>query len=490
MTSNEPEMLDILIRHAYVITMDDAETIIEDGAVAISRGRIVDVGQDVDLAARYTAERVIDADGAPCHPGLIESHAHTSYQTIRGAMADHVHEDDVFDLFDAPFYNQLVDEDEYFSVVHTALEMVRNGTTCFMEAGTVLEPTMLASAAELVGIRAVIGDSFIWDEPDGFAMGEAERAPDARPRLLRTPKNLEEALQRLGGQLGRNADPDALVRGHIALLGLGTASEELMLEAKSRADAAGTVLNIHQSYSPADTAADRRRFGADPLVHLADIGFLDRNVTLAHANHLTDAECEAILHTGATLVWAPAASMMWGHGGTFRGRHAELWRRGANIALGSDSPNWSNDFDLFRQASLAILTAREAHGQRDYLVAEDGFFMATRGGARATGLEEQIGSLEIGKRADIVVHTLDRPELMPTTNMMRNLLYSSRSKSVDTVIIDGKVVLDQGEFLHLDERELLRELNSRSQQLLSRMGVVAEPNRVDRAGRREAWARR
>ena len=117
-------------------------------------------------------------------------------------------------------------------------------------------------------------------------------------------------------------------------------------------------------------------------MHLAEVGFLDRNVTFGHANHLTDAECEVILETRHEPRLGPAASMMWGHGGCIHGRHAELWRRGANIALGSDSANWSNDFDLWRQANLAVLTARDAHGDRSYLVAEDGIYMATRGGAQ------------------------------------------------------------------------------------------------------------
>ena len=374
-----------------------------------------------------------------------------------------------------------------------SIEMVRNGTTCFMEAGTVLTPEMAARAAKQVGIRAVLGDAFIWDQPQGFAQGKTEAsdgcatcAAQARLHtvLRRAPQNRAEALATLGRQLERNADPDALVTGHVAVLGLGTASEDLMMEAKACADAAGVTLNIHQSYSPADTEADRQRFGKDPLVHLFETGFLDRNVTFGHANHLTDAECEALLERGTSIAWAPAASMMWGHGSSVHGRHGELWRRGANIALGSDSPNWSNDFDLWRQASIAVLTARDVHMDRTYLTAEDGLHMATRAGARAVGLETQIGSLEPGKRADIVIHTLDRPEMVPSTNMIRNLFYSSRSKSVYTVIIDGRVVLEEGVFVDLDERAIFAEVRKASQALLARMGHTVEPNRIARSLRR------
>jgi 5-methylthioadenosine/S-adenosylhomocysteine deaminase len=463
--------------------MDDAHSVLSDGAVAIAGNSILDVGADEELASRYTARRTIDAGGAPVHPGLVETHLHASYQTIRGFIADQVNEDDLFasDGIDRVFYNKVTDEEEYLGCLLSCMEMVRNGTTCFLEAGTVLTPQMLADAASHVGIRAIIGDACVMDEPLGLAQGNSvgTAAQTSAPALVtRAPSNFDEAMQILGGELRRNTDADALVRGHIAVLGLGTASEQLILEAKQQADSAGVVLNMHHAYSPADTAADRRRYGKDPLLHLWEIGVLDRNVVLAHVNHITDAECEVLIESGASVAWAPAASMMWGHGGSLKGRHAELWRRGANISLGSDSANWSNDFDLLRQANLALLTARDSHEDRTYLMAEDVLWMATRGGARAVGLEDRIGSIESGKRADLVIHNLSRPEMIPTLDPVRNLVYSSRSKSIDTVIINGAVVVDGGKFTGLDEPAELRRIDLASHAMLARMGQAVERNRV------------
>lgn len=486
------QVADLVIRHGYLITMDEDRRQIEDGAIAISSGRILAIGPDAEIAAAFAGRREIDAAGAPVHPGFIECHLHASFQLYRGALPDHLAEADAFDSVEAHFYNHVTDEEEYLAVLLSCLEMVRNGTTCFLEAGTILSPEHAARAAAQVGIRAILGDAFIWDQPQGFAQGKLEDpgscatcASHARihEKLKRAPQTKAEALASLGHELRRNSDPDALVTGHVAVLGLGTASEELMMTAKAAADAAGVILNIHQSYSPADTAADRQRFGMDPLLHLANIGFLDRNTTLGHGNHLTDAECEVFLDRGASIAWAPAASMMWGHGSMVHGRHAELFLRGGNIALGSDSSNWSNDFDLWRQASLAILTARDVSQDRTKLVAEDGFEMATLNGARAVGMESRLGSLAVGKCADIVIHTLDRPEIQPVTDRVRGLFYSSRSKSITTVIINGKIVLEAGQFTALDERELLREIGKASAGLLKRMGVTVEPNRIGRSGR-------
>ena len=487
-----PAPADILVRHGYIITMDDERRLFADGAIAIAGGKIVAVGDDADIARRFQATQTIDAEGAPVHPGFIECHIHASFQLYRGALPDHLAESDAFDTVEAQFYNTVNDEEEYLSVLLSAIEMVRNGTTCFLEAGTVLTTLSAARAAEFVGIRAILGDPFIWDQPQGFAQGKLDEPESCKAcaahgrvhqELKRAPKTKAEALAVMGNELRRNADEDALVRGHVAVLGLGTASEDLMNQAKACADAAGVVLNLHQSYSAADTAADRARFGKDPLVHLAETGFLDRNIVFGHGNHFTDAECEALIDRGASIAWAPAASMMWGHGSTVHGRHAEIYRRGGNIALGSDSANWSNDFDLWRQASLAVMSAREAHEDRTYLVAEDGIEMATRGGARATGMMDRIGSIEVGKCADIIIHTLDRPELVPVTNMIRGLFYASRSKSVHTVIIDGKVVLLEGRFPAFREREVLREIGKASASLLNRMGVAVEANRVPRPER-------
>jgi cytosine/adenosine deaminase-related metal-dependent hydrolase len=481
MDPRPPVSADLLIRHGYLMTMDEAGRLVDDGAIAIVGRDIVDVGPDAEIATNYSAARTIDAAGAPVHPGLIECHMHATFHTYRGAFSDLIPEDEIFDAFELVFYDTVNDDEEHLAVVLAALEMIRNGTTCFMEAGTALEPSAAASAAELVGIRAVIGDPFIWDRPSGLAQGKetAEAGPmRVKGHIKRSPRTLDEALARLGTELRRNREPDALVTGHIAVIGLGTASEELLLEARRQADAAGVVVNIHHAYSPADTSADRVRYGRDPLVHLAGIGFLGPNVTLAHANHLTDAECDVVIERGASLAWAPAASMRWGHDGSIRGRHAELWRRGANVALGSDSANWSNSFDLFRQADLALLTARAAHENHAYLLAEDVLRMATRGGARAVGLQDRIGTLEPGKRADIVIHTLDRPEMHPRTDMLRNLMYASGSRSIRTVIVDGRVVLEDGAFADLDEERLMAQVDEASRALLRRMGATVAPDRV------------
>ena len=221
-----------------------------------------------------------------------------------------------------------------------------------------------------------------------------------------------------------------------------------MLEAKRRADAAGVVLNMHHSYSPADTEADRRASAAPTRSSTSsDIGFLDRNITFGHANHLTDAECDAILETGPSLAWAPAASMMWGHGGSHpRPARARSGGAAAISRWAPTPPTGRTPSTSSARPTSPCSTARDAHGDRTFLLAEDGLRMATPRRRQGAGMEDRIGSLEVGKRADIVIHTLDRPEMIPATNMVRNLFYASGSKSVHTVIVNGRIVLEEGRF--------------------------------------------
>ncbi len=185
--------------------MDPERRLIADGAIAIRGNRILAVGPDREIAARHVAAREIDAGGAPVHPGFIECHKHASFQLYRGALPDHLAESDAFDSVEAHFYNNVTDEEEYLSVLLSAIEMVRNGTTCILEAGTILTPDAAARAAEFVGIRAVLADPFIWDQPQGFAQGQGRGT--AGLRRLRLPWPGEAGAEARAEDQGRSLGP-------------------------------------------------------------------------------------------------------------------------------------------------------------------------------------------------------------------------------------------------------------------------------------------
>jgi cytosine/adenosine deaminase-related metal-dependent hydrolase len=386
---------------------------------------------------------------------------------LRGAFRDTISYTDVEPDFFLPYLNAVDDEGEHASALLACWEMIGNGTTCFLEAGTAHSPAAVADAAEAVGIRALVADPWLWDAVD-TADGYSPLA------LERGPASTRRSLDLLGTELSRNKDPEALVRGHIAIQGMGTASDELEQAAKAAADAAGTVLNQHQSYYHVDAETDDRRHGRHPLVHLEDIGVLGDNCVFAHMNIIRDDEIRPIVDSKMSVAWCPAASMLWGVGRPQHRRHAELVRQGVNVALGSDSSNWSNRFDLGLQGYLAVLSARDKAGNRETLVAEDALEMATINGAKAVGLAHQIGSLEPGKRADLVVRANDVPEAFPTTNPIAQIVYSAGAKTVHTVIIDGQVVLEGRQPTRIHPSDVFGKVQASSTRVFDRMGYRFE----------------
>ena len=187
-------------------------------------------------------------------------------------------------------------------------------------------------------------------------------------------------------------------------------------------------------------------------------------------NFLRDDEIAPIVESRMSISWNPNASMILGIGATFRGRHSELRKQGANVALGSDSPNSTGCYDIGDQAFLAMLTAREKTEEADALSAQDVLAMATIDGAHAVGLADRLGSLEVGKRADLVVRHEHLPEAHPGLDPIRSVVLSSRSKSVGTVIVNGEVVVEKGHSTRVDEEEVYARSREASRRLLKRMG--------------------
>ena len=455
---------DILVRNAYVVTLDSERRVYVHGAVAIEEGVIVAVGPDREVTPAYRPLQTINAHGAMVHPGFIDTHIHLSYHIIRWACQDGSDWSKSL-AFHGDFWKAANDETEYSAARLAALEMACNGTTCFLEAGSVITPDAAASAVEEIGIRGLLSDPFVRDmDPPGTAIG--------RIQLSR-----QRAFDILGTELRRNSSPDALVRGVVTLSGMGTVSDELELAAKELADKHGVVLNQHQSYQAEDAAVDDQRRGQHPLVHFAEIGLLGENCTFSHMNILREDELDPVVESGMSVVWCPMASMLFGVGGTIRGKHAELHKLGANVALGCDSANWTSSFNVGDQAFMALATAREKTGDIGVLMAEDIVEVATINGARAVGLADQVGSLEVGKRGDLVVRHEDVPEAHPGADPIRSVAFSSRSRSIDTVIVNGEVVVEGGHSARVDEEEVYARSREAYRRLLERMGGAPPSHR-------------
>lgn len=452
MTAHATFDCDVLVRNAYVITLDDERRVYPAGAVAITGRRITAVGPDAEVGV-LTARRVIDAGGGAVHPGLTDAHAHMTLHTTRGAFPDSPSESQSQDYF-TTWMQAVDDDDEYASTLLGSLEMLRNGVTCFMEPGTAYEPDAVAKAAQRIGIRGSVADAYLWDR----------ESPEFH-RLDRAPTDHARAMKLLGGQLARNNDPEALVRGHVGLYGAATATEELMRAAKAVADEHGAILTQHQSFFGGDVADDDERFGGHPLAHFANIGLLGPNCTFSHMNAVRDDETQAVLDSGLTMVWMPGNYMYYGVAEYFRQRMAELYHLGAPVAFGSDV---AKVWGFGEQGYIGFLLAR-AHGQ--FLAAEDIMDMASRSGARAVGLQDQAGSLAPGRLADLVVRSTGVAESHPPANPVRDIALIGRTKAVDTVIVDGRVVLRHGRATLIEDEEVFSLADASAKRLAGRVGL-------------------
>ena len=460
-SGGEAETCDILVRNGYVISMDAERRIFAPGAVAITGSRITAVGPERELLQRYRGRRAFDAGGAVVHPGFIDAHNHIVHGTCRGVFADTAGSGRLKVSF-ADWKADVTPEDEYVAAMLAGLEMLRNGFTMLIEPGSVFEPDAVAEAATLTGVRTLLAGCYLWDQVEVMRhLGGLE----SRMLYDRAPPRLERCLDELGNQLHRNRDPEALARGYVALYGLGTASDELLRAAKALADDAGVAFHQHEGYYPAATEADRERLGRSRIVHLQEQGVLGPNATLVHMAVMDEEEIAPIKESGTSIVWCPLAFQKTGISDQARCRHPELYRDGINVALGTDGALECTIGDAALSAFHLAASTRTPVTPAMLLE------MQTVNAARAAGLSDQVGSLEPGRRADLVIRSASAAETGPGVNPVHQLALTSRAGTIDTVIVNGEVVFHGGRSTRLDEAEVRAAARRSVEQRMARLGL-------------------
>ena len=461
---------DVLLRHGHILTMDAERRVLVDGAIAISGDRIIAVGTDRDIAATYTAPIVKDLRFGLVHPGLIDAHAHAgSMETIRGFTPKDTANWEIVEHELWPFRSP---ETDYLGTLLDAMEMVRNGVTLYSDTGGSKWLGETVRALNTVGIRGLPGNSIL----DGYlAVDEEELAdprfgsmPPSEIEVLGTPT--DEALLLLRDQLDTYPFVDGgRVRCVITLFGSGRITDRLYRECMIMADEYQVPIIMHQSWGPEEVTGSLRQHGKRPLEHLADIGMLRPGLTLVHMIHLDEKELELVIESGVSVVHCPAASMRRGMGALRKGSHPEMLAANVPVALGSDG--YSGKRDVLRQAYLAAVGFREARDDIPVITGETALEMATVHGATALGMSDEVGSIESGKRADIVIHTVDRPEAHPRfQDPVDNLIFYRQSATVDTVYIDGEVVLEDGRFTRFNPDEVYAMLDEVAARFESMVG--------------------
>ena len=442
------------IDHArFVLTLDPQRRIIQDGAVLIENGRISRVGKAAELATA-SADRVIDGRHMVVTPGFVNGHMHISYaHAVRGIFPDDVGSPlpHVFKLQMA-----MTEEEEYHTTLLGLVELVKNGTVCFVDPGSTKYPDACLQAYEDAGIRVILGEC-VTDRDAPFPL---PRYP-ASEAIDKTSAFLKKWNGRLGGRMRAWAMP----------FSAETCSTDLLKALKRLADEHRTFLTLHFN-SGAKARTDYQAHGAaSPTAYLQSHGLLGPNVCLAHVLGIDELEIDLMASVGSTAAMCPVTAAKGARGVGQHGRLPELVAKGVKVALGCDSPNNSNHLDILRALNMAAIQYKDARQDMKLIPAETALELATLTGAQALGVGDEIGSLEVGKKADLLLFDTQRPEWQALFNPLNNLVYNADGRSLHTVIIDGRLVVDGYKQSFVDEPRLFSKVQEIGESLLARTGV-------------------
>lgn len=430
------EQVDLLLSGAVVLTMDRRERVLHDGAVAIRGDKIIAVGPTAELGARYRAAQWLDTPCGLLMPGLVNAHTHVAMSCFRG-LADDLPlmtwlQEHIF-----PAEAKLDGELVYQATLLTMAEMIRSGTTSFCDM--YLFAADVARAADQAGLRAWIGE-VLYDFPSP-CYGE----------LASGFKHLEKMLGDYQGhpRLTITVDPHAVY----------TCAPELLQKLHKIACRYDTLYHIHLAETADEVAGCRRQYGCHPVTHLARLGVLDERTVAAHGVWLEQAEIATLAGSGARVIHCPESNMKLASGVA---PLPALLAAGVTVGLGSDGAASNNDVDLFGEMDMAAKLHKVFHRDPTVLDAGTVLGLATRGGAAALGVSEQLGSLEAGKLADCIVVDLAKPHLTPLYNPVSQLVYAARGADVRHSVIAGRLVMQDRQLLTIDEEQLLAAINRRA----------------------------
>src|SRR5262245_30401544 len=439
----------------FILTLDPERRIIEHGSILIDGPRIVRIDK-ADRLRDAPADRVIDARDMVVTPGFCNNHMHISYaHAVRGIFPDDldpaVYLANVFALQGA-----MTEEDEYYTSLLGITELLKYGTTCFLDPGSTkfLDPCM--QAYEQSGCRLVVGAQVV-DRPNPINL-PVTSIQDSIATMEKTIKTYDHRL-------------NDRVRAWAMPFAADYATEELLVAAKRLADVYQTGMTLHQSNDPPSVKAALEQYGKRPVEYLESINVLGPNVLLAHLVGLDDAEVDVMARTHTQAVMVPTAALKMGRGTSSQGKLPEMLQKGIAVSLGTDAGNNSNLLETQRSMYLAAVLYKDARRSSSMVPAETALEMATLNGAKALGLDQDLGSIEVGKKADLVLFDTKRAEWRNLFNPVNILAYNADCRSVDTVIVDGRVVVQKYQPLYVDEWELISIVQGIGERLLTRTGV-------------------
>jgi len=442
-------MKSILIKGGTLVTMDERESIVR-GDLLIRDGRITRIGQSGE-----TADITIDAAGCAVLPGFVQTHIHLCQTLFRGAADD------------LPLLDWLKKRVWPMEAAHTAAsvrasarlgvaELIKGGTTCALTMETVNHTEEVFKVVDESGFRAIVGKCMM-DKGDDVPAGLHEETDNS----IRESISLLEAWHgKAHGRIGYCFAP------RFAL----SCTPELLAQVAQLARERGVMVHTHASENKNECALVESETGQRNVAYLDSLGLSGAHVLLAHCVHLDATEFETLRSTHTNVAHCPSSNLKLGSG------IAEITRmleHGISVSLGADGAACNNRLDMFTEMRSMALLQKALHGP-EAIPAKQALRMATQGGAKALGLEKQIGSLEIGKRGDAMVVNMDSLHSTPhARDLVSALVYSAQTADVQSVVIDGEVVMKDRKLVTLDEKAIFAEAVRESSELIKRAGIEA-----------------
>lgn len=431
---------DTIIYDAYVVTMDAGFRMIESGAVVIKDGAIEAVGETREVLKEWSAPRLIDGAKKLLLPGLINVHTHSPMTIFRGFADDMPLKEWLYDhIFplEARFTNV---QNVRLGTRLAIAEMLKSGTTTFNDMYYHIDE--MAAVVEKSGMRAVLSESLI-DFP-------APNSPTPEDSLRFSEKMIQ----------AHQGHP--LITIGMAVHSIYSADPTVYRKAKDIADKYGLPLNTHLAETRWEFDLIMEKYGLTPAGFLENMGVMGENMIVAHAVHLTDADMELLAKRGVGVAHNPQCNMKLANGVA---PIPQLLDLGVKVGIGTDGVASNNDLDLFDEMRTCALSHKLSQNDPAVMDARSVLEAATIGGARLLGMESKIGSIEPGKRADMIMIDLNQPHAHPMYNVYSLVIYSLKGSDVDTVIVDGKVLMAGKNLLSVDEDDLFSQVEKVARQI-------------------------
>src|SRR5712691_10922565 len=428
--------------------MDEGGSIVR-GDLLIREGRIAGIAQEID----DTVNEVIEAGGCAVLPGFVQTHLHLCQTLFRGASDD-------LSLIDWlkkrvwPMEAAHTAESIRASAQLSIVELIKSGTTCALTMETVWHTEEVLRVVEESGFRATIGKCMM------------DRGDDV-PRELyeETHESIQESLRLIDKWHGRG---DGRIRCCFAPRFAISCTRELLSEVARLARERSVMIHTHAAENKNECEMVERETDRRNVAYLDSLGISGAHVMLAHCVHLDDEEMATLARTKTNVAHCPSSNLKLGSG---IARVTEMLERGVSVSLGADGGACNNRLDMFTEMRTAALLQKVIHGP-EVLPATRALRLATIDGARALGLDKEIGSLELGKHADVIVVDLAQPHSSPQRDdVVSTLVYSAQPSDVRTTIIDGRVVMRDGELLTLNEADVIADANREAGALMKRAGL-------------------